>query len=375
MLARFSEWLYQRTHPSVVVPSQIQVLATLWPGFDHFNEFASNERLSGVRINPAMITPDQLSHELSGLDVPGADVPLWYDVKGRQLRVVESERVGDHIELVMNHPLSLSLNDESSRTVLLKAGGDIARIERVTQGGRRIVLSEGRQYGPRWRVSAGESIHIRNPTLRVHGPLFTQEELGKIETAKRAGFTRWFLSYVESARDVELLRDVIGKDQEIWLKIESPAGLEYVARDFHKEDGLVLTAARGDLYVEMERPHQITQALKLIVNRDPEACVGSRILLSVVQRPMPPAHKERALQAIYERANWRDADMAAVGELIAQVFHDPVPSCADFSELAWLMDIGFRRFLLCDELCLDGVLLDTAIEALHAFAGDHLQAA
>lgn len=377
MWARFSEQLlraaerfHRRTHPEPTLP-KVELLATLWTEFEHFDRFAKDPRLSGIRINPAMILPDELEHALARINVPDATVPLWYDVKGRQLRIEEVHLCGNYYEIVMNHAISMELTCERSRGIILKAGNDEALIQEITDGGRRIVLADGALYGPRFRLVPGESVHIRNPTLRVHGPLFTDVELGKIETAKRAGFTRWFLSYVEDKRDIDQLRELIGQEPEIWLKIESKRGLEFVAHDFEKKDNLVLTAARGDLFVELDKPHQIANALRLIIKKDPGACVGSRILLSVVQRPMPPAEKERALKELYERAKWNTPQMAAVRDLLVAVFHDPVPSCADFSELAWLMDIGYRRFLLCDELCLHGDLLDTATGAFRAFTQDY----
>jgi hypothetical protein len=81
--------------------------------------------------------------------------------------------------------------------------------------------------------------------------------------------------------------------------------------------------------VELEHPHEILGAMKVLIEKDPEACVGSRMLLSVV--------------------------------------NDPVPSCADWHELAWLYDIGYRRMMLCDELCLKDDLLSTAVNAFQAF--------
>lgn len=102
---------------------------------------------------------------------------------------------------------------------------------------------------------------------------------------------------------------------------------------FRKVPNLTLVAARGDLYVEISRPHLIANALRLIASKDPEACVGSRFMLSVM--------------------------------------NDPVPSCADFTELAWVRDIGFRSVMLCDELCLKGELLERAVHACRSFYDDY----
>jgi len=54
------------------------------------------------------------------------------------------------------------------------------------------------------------------------------------------------------------------------------------------------------------------------------------------------------------------------------VIHEPVPSCADFLEMAWLYDIGYRSMMLCDELCLKEDLLATAINACQSFR-EHYQ--
>jgi len=178
-------------------------------------------------------------------------------------------------------------------------------------------------------VEPGESLHIRHKSLQVFGDTFTEMELEKIEKVKKAGFKKYFLSYVESQRDVDQFIELVGKDSEIFLKIENKKGLEYVANKYNKNPNLKLVAARGDLYVELDKPHDIMQALMLIRVKDPEACVGSRILLSVV--------------------------------------NNPVPSCADFLELAWLYDIGYRKVMLCDELCLKEDLLATAINAFESF--------
>ena len=54
-------------------------------------------------------------------------------------------------------------------------------------------------------------------------------------------------------------------------------------------------------------------------------------------------------------------------ELLLSVITDPVPSCADFHELAWLYDIGYRNMMLCDELCLKDNLLTRAVNVFQSF--------
>lgn len=287
---------------------------TLWPSFSHFDKFCYDDRLSTIRLNSAMITNPELDKELELVKSFGPTLPLFFDVKGRQMRVTEVIPDKDNLILTLNHAISV----KTPCVVLFKAGADYAFLDHLEDGGRKLVFDGG----PKYKVSAGESLHIRDKTLQIHGNIFTNEELLKIEKVKAAGFKKFFLSYVEKQEDVDQFLELVGKDSEIWLKIESIAGMNFV-NFFQKKDNLVLVAARGDMYVELEQPHDIIPALRLIIDKDPDACVGSRMLLSVID--------------------------------------SAVPSCADLLEIAWLHDLGYHRMMLCDELCLKEPLLSRAV--------------
>ena len=304
----------------------IDLMVTLWPSFPHFPHFANDPRLSGIRLNSAMMSNPELETELATIGAAGSTNPLWFDIKGRQMRVLEVHPDPHNLDITLNHPISA----KTPTVVLFKAGADRAVLARIEDSGRRLIFDGG----PRYKVKPGESLHIRDPSLVVHGPLFVDAELAKIEKVKEAGLNRWFLSYVEEQDDVDQFLELVGHDAEVMLKIESKRGLQFVANSFRKEPNLTLVAARGDLYVEIDRPHQIAEALRLIIDRDPEALVGSRIMLSTI--------------------------------------FDAVPSCADFLDIAWLIDAGYRRMMLCDELCLKEDLLARAVNAFDAFRSDYM---
>jgi pyruvate kinase len=309
----------------------INLSVTLWPSFPHFEQFAFDPRISSIRLNSAMMSMPELDEELKRIEKLKVKTPLYYDIKGRQLRITKViENVDKHgvklnpqeyLDIRINHPIEV----DTPAVVLFKAGADHAMLHRIEEDGTRLIFLGG----PKYNVKEGESIHIRDESLIVSGPQFTDIELEKIEKVKAAGFKHWFLSYVESQEDVDEFIKLVGKDAVVNLKIENKKGIEYVKNDFVKRKNLNLVAARGDLYVEIDRPHEILSVVKLIVDKDPDAIVGSRILLSVI--------------------------------------NDPVPSCADFHELAWLTDIGYKHFLLCDELCLRGDLLGRAVNVFDCF--------
>lgn len=301
--------------------NDINLSVTLWPSFPHFTRFAFDKRISSIRLNSAMMSITELDQELDKINSMDIETPLYYDIKGRQLRVTEFIPNDNHLDIRINHPISV----ETPTPVLFKAGSDAALLQEVTEDGCRLIF----KGGPKYMVKVGESLHIRDESLVVSGDQFTPIELEKIKRVKAAGFKYWFLSYVENQTDVDEFRKLVGKDAIVNLKIENKAGLKYVRKDFVKTPNTNLVAARGDLYVELERPHEILGAVKLIIDKDPEAVVGSRILLSVIT--------------------------------------DPVPSCADFHEMAWLADIGYKNMMLCDELCLKEDLLARAVNVFQSF--------
>ena len=307
------------------LPKDFQLFVTLWPSFPHFDRFAHDERLVGVRLNSAMVSTSEIETELSKAKVVNGTVPLYFDVKSRQMRIENIYMNPSYLDMTLNHPIYV----KTPCPVLFKAGEDMAILDHLEEDGKRLIF----QGGPRYSVKEGESICIREPSLIVKGSLFTDAEMRKIEKVREYGFNKYFLSYVESQRDVDQFLEIVGKDAEVQLKIESQRGLEYVAREFRKKDNLFLVAARGDMYVELARPHDILAAMRLLIAKDAQACAASRLLLSVVA--------------------------------------GSVPSCSDFSELAWIYDLGYRRAMLCDEICLKENLLGTAVRAFDEFRSSY----
>lgn len=105
----------------------LKLLVTLWPSFDHFTQFASDPRLVGIRLNSAMITRDVLGGELSLLKTLSVANPLYFDIKGRQLRVEKVFPNPTHLDITLNHPIKV----RTPIPVLFKAGADHAYLVRV----------------------------------------------------------------------------------------------------------------------------------------------------------------------------------------------------------------------------------------------------
>ena len=313
---------------------KVRLLATLTPSMPHFNRFATDERLSGIRINSAMMELDELDNEFSAVERIYAKkhVPLFYDIKGRQLRIREVFPKTDHIELKLNHNISVS----DDVPVLFKGGEDMAVLSHIAtncDNEQTLVFHPG---APHFNVKSGESICIRDDSFVVNGDTFPQYEIEKIQRVKASGlFTKYVLSYVESQNDLNQFRSLVGNDVDVIAKIESRPGLNWVESGWKPQPRTRLMAARGDLYLEVKKPHEILNAMKLIIKKDPNAIVGSRILLSCVNRDIPDA--------------------------------------VDFSELAWLYDIGYNTMMLCDDLCIREERLSRAVNVFDAFRNSYCQ--
>ena len=377
----------------------VDMLVTLWPSFPHFAEYARHPSVMGVRLNSAMMSCPELDKELAiaseawnnlpegwtdegrrkfweAMQTSGT-APLFYDIKGRQPRVIEVLENPNFLDIRLNHPIEV----KTPAPIIFKGGMDFGVLGSLEDGGQRLIF----QANPMFKVKAGESLCIRAPH-RILGDPFTEAEREKIAKVRAAGFTRYFLSYVEEQSDVDSFRELVGKDAEIWLKIENERGLRYVREDFVKEDGLVLVAARGDLYVEIDKPHMIHKAMKLIIEKDPRACAASRLLLSVVDKTSDTEtlwkytgdlgetfylhfRTREGEQPVLSPATGRPVQAPPVKTYLntMKMTVNPVPSCADFMELQAIYDMGYRCMMLCDELCLRGDLLGTAINAFDAW--------
>lgn len=294
---------------------KVGAIVTVPPYADFLEEVAAHPLVRGLRLNTVMPLREEPLAVLERLGRLGS--PLWVDLKGRQLRVAEAG-IPPFTEVRLSHrirvrtPVDAWFSDGHERVRVAAVDGD------------RLILADG----PRRLVGPGESVNIVDPGLKVEGTL-TPRDREYLEAMGKAGHRRVMLSYVERPSDLEEVRGLL-PGAEVVLKIENEEGLV-----FAREHGAVLgrlCAARGDLYVEVGRPHRIVGALRTIIRADPEAMVASRLFDSLAD--------------------------------------DPVPSAADIGDAAFLMGLGYRTFLLGDAVCLRRDTVLAALNLLEAVAGE-----
>ncbi|MBN1138821.1 MAG: hypothetical protein JXM73_19710 [Anaerolineae bacterium] len=288
----------------------IQAIVTAPPYAPFLDEVAAHPLVCGLRLNTVMPLREGPGEALDRLRALGQ--PLWVDLKGRQLRVVGAA-IPPYSEVHLSHPVRVRTPVDA----FFSDGRECVRVAAVD--GARLILADG----PRRLIGPGESVNIVDRSLEIEGTL-TETDRAYLAAMKERGLERVMLSYVEGPADADEVRLLLSAAQ-VMLKIETQRGLDY-AREHGARQGRLM-AARGDLYVEVLRPHRIIGALRDIIAADPQAVVASRLLDSLA---------------------W-----------------DPVPESADIGDVAYLIALGYRTFMLGDVVCLKR---DTVLAALDLLA-------
>lgn len=220
---------------------------------------------------------------------------IWLDLKGRQLRITRwADPQYEAIEL--NHRISVVYPAK----IYFRNGG-YRNIVRVS--GNKILVDKP----PREAVGAGQSVNIIAKSLEIEGYL-TSRDKEYLTAAAKCGMTGVFASFVEELSDLGEIAEIL-PDAEIVSKIESIKGVELIKKN--KIGSLM--AARDDLYLQSEQKYDMMHHLKAIIRSDKNAICASGIFLSL-------ENKEKV-------------------------------DFADYSDLDCMYNLGYRRFMLCDNIC------------------------
>jgi pyruvate kinase len=161
-------------------------------------------------------------------------------------------------------------------------------------------------------VGAGQAVNILGKGFGIKGDYLTERDKEYIRVAKNLGIHGYMLSFVERAQDIQEVR-TLDKDSKLVLKIESLPGLDFVARDYSGYQDCRLMAARDDLFINIgENKFDMIKALEFILEKDPNAICASHLFQS-----------------------------------LDSVNH---VNMADISDLELMKRIGYKNFMLSDEI-------------------------
>jgi pyruvate kinase len=265
----------------------------------------SHPDVAGARYNVGTRTTYQPGEIIAYLKeiADSHDKPLWIDLKGRQLRITDwaHPTYGD---IKLNHEIEVDL----PATMIFKDNNRYNCTTLVGVDGNRLVVDPD----PEFAVGEGQSLNIIGTNFKVKGDFLTGTDRQYIEAAKKLGIHDYMLSFVEQPGDLEEVK-ALDPEARLVLKIESQKGLTYTANDYTSGRDGNLMAARDDLMVNIgENKSRILKALELIVEKDPDAIAASHIFNS----------------------------LSTIGYL----------AVADVSDLKLLHNMGYRNFMLSDEV-------------------------
>lgn len=258
----------------------------------------ANTNISEVRFNTGAQTPYSISETLDILKKLSIKYKkrLWIDLKGRQLRVIKwADPLFSCIEL--NHNIQLLYPAQ-----IYFRNSDRVNITHVKDGNKIFV-----DPLPKYPLGAGQSVNIIAKEINIDGYL-TKTDKQYLLVCRKKKLNNIMASFVENFNDLsQILRFL--PTAKIICKVESSKGLEFISQ--YNISGLM--AARDDLFIQTGQNYSLLDHLKLIISRDPEAICASRIFLSLEKK-------------------------------------DTV-DFADFADLELMYNMGYRKFMLCDNVC------------------------
>lgn len=274
----------------------------------------SSPCISEVRFNTGSHTPYTIPETLSLLkDLCNKyNKKLWIDIKGRQLRVAKwADPVYSCIEL--NHSVEVTYPAK-----VYFRNGDGCEITHI-KGGNKLFVNPL----PKYALGAGQSVNIIADNVQIDGYL-TDTDTRYLMVCRKLKLPFIMASFVERPEDLWDILKYLPK-AEIVSKIESQKGLDFISKDETYLPSIM--AARDDLYLQTGQNMKMLEHLKLIISKAPNAICASRIFLSLEK-----------------------------GDEV---------SFADFADLELMYSIGYRNFMLCDNIC--NYAFDKAIEAWEDF--------
>lgn len=312
----------------------MKAIVTIPPYAPYVEDIAKHPLVEGLRLNTVMPIKESLEELLESLKQKAHGKDIWIDLKCRQLRIKRG--------VFYDAPTKPTVLEVGGKKVVLdpqkpKAYGNLStppwsiieldhEIELDTTNPVRCYFNDGYSSayiakvnknklimldGPQKVVGGGESVNILDPSLKIKGYL-TENDKKYIEAAKKVGIHNYMLSFVEKTQDIEDLL-ALDPDANIAAKIESQKGLAWMANHYQPKKKLRLMAARGDLYVEVDRPHNILRATRSIIRADKNAIAASRICTSL-----------------------RNSSM---------------PDCHDITDIGYQLEIGYKHFMVGDDVC------------------------
>jgi pyruvate kinase len=137
----------------------------------------------------------------------------------------------------------------------------------------------------------GEHQGINLPGTALSIPAMTEKDRKDLEFGLKQGVDAVALSFVRSAADVNMVREIVaarGSDTPLIAKLEKPQAIDHLEEILEAADGVMV--ARGDLGVEMA-PEKVPVIQKYVIRRASvwrkPVITATQMLESMIENPRP----------------------------------------------------------------------------------------
>lgn len=230
-----------------------KIVATLGPASasDEGVKALIDAGASVFRLNCSHLSTDGLRDSIHLVRRAAPLAAILVDIQGPKMRYVGDERVLTENDEVTFTLAELGLEElvdgasdlsiEEGQRLLLHDGRISARIIAVDAQSLKVCVVDGGV------LKRGKGVNL--PDTSISGDLLSDKDRADISVARDAGVEIIAVSFVQSARDVEQVRELFGAAGLVIAKIERPQALADLDGILAAGDGVM--AARGDLGVEI----------------------------------------------------------------------------------------------------------------------------
>lgn len=225
-------------------------------------------------------------------------ITIFLDLQGPKVRVGPLD--GGQLELIPGQTVAITAGESGPGLIPV----DYAQIVEEIRPGMQVLLADGAMELAVESVTTGRAVcrvveggtllprkGVNLPGLRLQLPSLTDKDRADALFALEQGVDYLSLSFVRSAEDVQVLRDLVkarGAATPIIAKIEKPQAVEHLEAIVDAADSIMV--ARGDLGVEMS-PEKVPMIQKRIIelcNRAGKPVItATQMLESMINEPRP----------------------------------------------------------------------------------------
>jgi pyruvate kinase len=262
-----------------------------------------------ARLNFSHGTHDDHAHNIQRLrraaEREGRTVCILQDLQGPKIRTGQLER-HEPVQLKSGTVVTITPQDvPGTATRISTTFPDLAR--ELTVGARillsdglielrvRAVLSKARGGDVLCDVlnggMLGEHKGINLPGIALSIPALTKKDRKDLEFGLAKGVDAVAISFVRTAADVSMVKQIIGKhnsDVPVIAKLEKPQAIDHLEEILEAADGVMV--ARGDLGVEMA-PEKVPVIQKHVIRRASAwrkpVITATQMLESMIENPRP----------------------------------------------------------------------------------------